>query len=188
MRIAGGQWNGRALKSPATQDIRPTSDRLRAAIFNVLAHAHDNAAQDARVIDLFAGTGAMGIEALSRGASFALFVDNGVQARGLLRANIDAFGLGGVTKVFRREAGKLGAMPPQDPFTLAFLDPPYGQGLADRALLVLRDGGWLARNAIIVVEEAAKAQVAIPDGYEVLDTRAYGDTQVLILRHAHTAT
>lgn len=188
MRISGGQWSGRALKSPATQDIRPTSDRLRAAIFNVLAHAYDNVAQDARVIDLFAGTGAMGIEALSRGASFALFVDNGAQARGLLRANIESLALGGVTKVFRRDACKLGVMPPQDAFTLAFLDPPYNKGLAEGALIALRDGGWLTHGAVVVVEEAAKAKITLPDGFETLDTRVYGDTQVVFLRHvAHRA-
>jgi len=183
MRITGGEWRGRGLKAPSTQDVRPTSDRLRESIFNVLAHAYDDAAQGARVIDLFAGTGAMGIEALSRGATFALFVDNGAQARGLLRANIEALGLGGVTKVFRRDATHLGAMPPQEPFTLAFLDPPYDKGLADRALIALRDGGWLANDALAVVEESADTKIGIPDGFETLDARTYGGTQIMFLRY-----
>lgn len=184
MRITGGAWRGRPLKAPSTQDVRPTSDRLRESIFNILAHAYEDAAQGARVIDLFAGTGAMGIEALSRGAAFALFVDNGAQARGLLRANIEALGLGGVTKVFRRDATHLGAMPPQEPFTLAFLDPPYGKGLAVGALRALRDGGWLSDNALVIIEESAEAKVELPDCFELLEAREYGSTQIMFLRYA----
>jgi 16S rRNA (guanine966-N2)-methyltransferase len=182
MRVSGGRLGGRTLKGPSSQNVRPTSDRLRAAIFNVLAHAYDDAADGARVIDLFAGTGALGIEALSRGASFALFVDDSAEGRALLRENIEALGLGGTTKIFRRDASKLGPMPPQDKFTLAFLDPPYGKGLAERALVSLREGGWLAENALVIVEEAADAEVDIPEGYDVIEKRAYGDTQIVILK------
>lgn len=182
MRISGGALKGRVLKGPSSHNVRPTSDRLRAAIFNVLAHAYDDAADGARVIDLFAGTGALGIEALSRGASFALFVDDSAEGRALVRENVETLGLGGVTKIFRRDAGKLGPMPPQDRFTLAFLDPPYNRQLGEKALAALRDGGWLAPGALLVFEESAEAEVAIPDGFETLEKRDYGDTQILILR------
>lgn len=182
MRISGGALKGRVLKGPSSHNVRPTSDRLRAAIFNVLAHAYDDAADGARVIDLFAGTGALGIEALSRGASFALFVDDSAEGRALVRENVETLGLGGVTKIFRRDAGKLGPMPPQDRFTLAFLDPPYNRQLGEKALAALRDGGWLAPGALLVFEESAEAEVAIPDGFETLEKRDYGDTQILLLR------
>lgn len=182
MRVVGGRLKGRTLKGPSTQTVRPTSDRLREALFNILAHGYGDAAQDARVIDLFAGTGALGIEALSRGASFALFVDDSAEGRALVRENIETLGLGGVSKIFRRDATKLGPMPPQDPFTIAFLDPPYAKALAERALVSLLDGGWLADDALVIVEESAEAVLEFPAGFEKLEQREYGDTQVVILR------
>lgn len=183
MRIVGGRLRGRALTGPKGPGLRPTSDRLREAVFNVLAHAYDDACAGARVIDLFAGTGALGIEAVSRGAAHALFVDQGAEARALIRQNVEALGLGGVTRLFRRDATKLG--PTQDaPFTLAFLDPPYGQGLAPLALASLRDGGWLAPGALVVVEEEAGAELAEIAGYTRLERRDYAGTQVVILRTA----
>ncbi len=163
--------------------VRPTSDRLRESLFNILAHAYGDLLEGGRVIDLFAGTGALGLESLSRGAHFVLFVDDGAEARALLRANVDALGVGGRTKIFRRDATKLGAAPAGEPFTIAFLDPPYGHDLAPRALASLRDGGWLAPGALVLVEEAADAQIEPPSGYETIERRAYGDTQVLFLRH-----
>ena len=132
MRVVGGRLKGRNLASPSSQEIRPTADRLRESVFNILIHAYDDPMQDARVLDLFAGTGALGIEAVSRGAAFTLFVDNGAEARALLRNNVEALGLGGVTKVYRRDATNLGPAHPMEPFSLAFLDPPYGKGLAAR--------------------------------------------------------
>ncbi|MBL8588703.1 MAG: 16S rRNA (guanine(966)-N(2))-methyltransferase RsmD [Methylobacteriaceae bacterium] len=183
MRIVGGTWRGRRLTGPSGEAIRPTSDRLREAIFNVLAHGHDDACAGARVIDLFAGTGAFGLEALSRGASHALFVDQGAEARALIRANVEALGAGGVTRIFRRDATKLG--PRQDaPSTLAFLDPPYGKGLAPLALASLRDGGWLAPGALVLVEEAGEQTLPEIDGFTRLERRDYGDTQVTFLRRA----
>ena len=178
MRVVGGRLRGRALKGPSSQAIRPTSDRLREALFNILAHSYDDAVAGARVVDLFAGAGGLGLEAISRGAKLALFVDDGSEARALLRENIEALGLGGETRIFRRDATKLGAMPPQEPFTLAFLDPPYNQGLAPRALVSLRDGGWLAPDALCLVEEAASAAFDWPEGYDPIETRDYGDTSV----------
>ena len=182
MRIVGGKFKGRGLKTPSSSIVRPTSDRLRETIFNILAHAYDDACDGARVIDLFAGTGALGIEALSRGATFALFIDDSNEGRALLRANVETLGLGGVTRIFRRDATKLGPMPPQDKFTLAFLDPPYGRDLAPRALISLRDGGWLADGAICLIEEEADAKVDLPEGFTLLDRRENGDTQVMFAR------
>src|SRR5213083_2585002 len=155
MRVVGGRLGGRPLLTPKSQGIRPTSDRLREALFNILQHAYADPVSGARVLDLFAGTGALGLEALSRGAAFALFVDDGAEARGLLRENVAALGLGGVSRIFRRDATKLGPAHPLEPFSLVFLDPPYGKGLAEKALVSARDGGWLAPGALIVVEEGA---------------------------------
>jgi 16S rRNA (guanine966-N2)-methyltransferase len=182
MRVVGGRLRGRTLAGPKSSAIRPTADRLRESLFNILVHAYDDPINGARVLDLFAGTGALGIEALSRGASFTLFVDDGAQARALLRENVTALGLGGVTRIFRRDATKLGAAHPVEPFSLAFVDPPYGQGLADAALVSARDGGWLAPEALIVVEETNKAAFAPPRGFSERERRAYDDTEFVLCR------
>ncbi len=182
MRIVGGRLRGRTLQTPKTQAIRPTADRLRESLFNVLAHAYGDPVPGARVLDLFAGTGALGLEALSRGAAFVLFVDDGVEARALLRANVEALGGGGTTRVFRRDASRLGPSHPMPPFSLVFADPPYGRGLAAAALLSARAGGWLAPEALIVVEESKAAAFAPPEGFAELERRAYDDTELVFLR------
>jgi 16S rRNA (guanine966-N2)-methyltransferase len=184
MRVVGGRLKGRHIASPASTAIRPTQDRLRESLFNILVHAYANPIDGARVLDLFAGTGALGIEAVSRGAKFALFVDNGAEARALLRNNVEALGLGGVTKVYRRDATHLGPAHPMEPFSLVFLDPPYSKGLAGTALTSLRDGGWLVPDALVVVEEATAVAFAAPDGYAELERRAYDDTEFVLLRSA----
>src|SRR5262249_19841680 len=157
MRVVGGKLRSRPLAGPKTDAIRPTADRLREALFNILTHSYGDPVAGARVLDLFAGTGALGIESISRGAAYALFVDEGVEARALLRDNIEALGLGGVTRIFRRDATRLGQAHPLEPFSLVFLDPPYRKGLAEKALMSAQAGGWLNRGALIVVEEAAGA-------------------------------
>jgi 16S rRNA (guanine966-N2)-methyltransferase len=182
MRIVGGRLRGRNLVAPSSRDIRPTADRLRESLFNILVHAYGDPITGARVLDLFAGTGALGMESISRGAAFALFVDNGAEARALLRNNVEALGLGGVTKIFRRDATELGAAHPLEPFSLVFLDPPYLKGLAEKALSSLRDGGWLVPRALLVVEEAKAAEFNTPDGFEELERRAYDDTELAFLR------
>jgi 16S rRNA (guanine966-N2)-methyltransferase len=184
MRVVGGRLRGRNLAAPSSRDIRPTADRLRESLFNILIHAYDDPIADARVLDLFAGTGALGIEAISRGAKFALFVDNGAEARALLRNNVEALGLGGVTKVYRRDACNLGPAHPVEPFSLVFLDPPYRMKLAEKALASLRDGGWLTPGALLVVEEAKAAEFMTPEGFEELERRAYDDTEFVFLRAA----
>ncbi len=184
MRIVGGDYSGRRLAAPKTAAIRPTSDRLREALFNVLAHAYDDAVIDARVLDLFAGTGALSFEALSRGASYALLVDEGAEARGLIRENIEAFGCEGKTRLFRRDATKLGPVGTSGTFTLVFCDPPYGCDLAPAALRSAASGGWLAPEALVVVEEVASAPVPAPPGFAELERRVYGDTAATFFRFA----
>ncbi len=184
MRIVGGQFRGRTLKSPSSQAIRPTSDKLRESVFNILAHAYGDPITDARVLDLFAGTGALGIEALSRGAKFALFVDEGTEARGLIRANVEAMSLTGVTKIFRRDAAKMGEIGALAPFDLVFCDPPYGKGFAEKSIASARAGKWLAAGALVVVEEAVKAAFKTPEGFEEIERREYGDSEIVILRLA----
>jgi 16S rRNA (guanine966-N2)-methyltransferase len=182
MRIVGGRLRGRALVAPKSQAVRPTADRLREALFNILIHAYGDPVEGARILDLFAGTGALGVEALSRGAAFALFVDDGVEARALLRANVESLGLGGTSKVYRRDATQLGPAHPVEPFSLVFADPPYGKGLAEQALASAREGGWLVPGALVVVEEAVSSQFKEPPGFQELERRAYDDTEFVFLR------
>ncbi|HWC94863.1 MAG TPA: 16S rRNA (guanine(966)-N(2))-methyltransferase RsmD [Pseudolabrys sp.] len=182
MRVVGGRLRSRPIAGPKGEGLRPTADRLREALFNILAHAYGDPVADARVLDLFAGTGALGIEAISRGAAYALFVDEGVEARALLRQNTEALGLGGVTRIFRRDATRLGPAHPLEPFDLAFADPPYGKGLAEKALTSARAGGWLKPDALVVVEEAADAGFAAPQGFEELERRTYDDTDFVFLQ------
>ncbi len=183
MRIVGGRFRGRALAAPRHDGLRPTSDRVREAMFNILLHGVDGfSLEGARAIDLFAGTGALGLEALSRGAGYCLFVEDAPEARALIRTNIEAMGLTGVTRIFRRDAADLGPAGTMKPYDLAFLDPPYGQGLGERALAQLRDGAWLVPGAVIVLEERASAEAALPDGFEEIDRRSWGDTQAVFGR------
>ena len=183
MRIVGGKLRGRNLATPSDETIRPTSDRVREAVFNWLLHGDPVARIDGgRVIDLFAGTGAMGLEALSRGATFCLFVEEAAEARGLIRRNIEAFGLTGVTKVWRRDATDLGPAGNMAPYDVAFLDPPYGKGLGKKALAALADGGWLVPDALCVLEERKGMSIAVPTQFDVIDQRTWGDTQAALLR------
>jgi 16S rRNA (guanine966-N2)-methyltransferase len=179
MRIVAGRLKGRTLATPGGRAIRPTAERLRESVFNVLAHGLARHGvpfrmEGCRVLDLFAGTGALGIEALSRGAAFAVLVDEGTEARALMRANVEALGLGGATRLLRRDATRLGAVAPFEPFGLVFLDPPYGKGLGERALASALAGGWLRPGAVIVLEEAAGVDVTWPEGVTLLDTREAG--------------
>jgi 16S rRNA (guanine966-N2)-methyltransferase len=182
MRVVGGNLRSRPIAAPKSSAIRPTADRLRESLFNILIHGYGDPVAGARVLDLFAGTGALGIEALSRGAGYVLFVDDGAEARALLRENTQTLGLAGVTRIFRRDATQLGPAHPVEPFSLAFLDPPYGKGLAEKALSSARGGGWLKPDALAIVEEAADAGFSAPDGFTELERRAYDDTEFVILR------
>ncbi len=181
MRIVGGEFRGRPLATPRTDAIRPSSDRLRETLFDILLHRYDDPVTDARVLDLFAGTGALGLEAMSRGAANALFVDDGIEARGLIRGNVETFGLTGRARLFRRDATRLGDIGNLKPFTLVFADPPYRDGLGEKALAAAVAGGWLADDAILVLEEAADVGVAEIAGLDRRDTRRVGDSQLVFL-------
>jgi len=187
MRIVSGQFRGKAIAAPQGLVARPTSDRARQAIFNILEHAAWSAPlYDARVIDLFAGSGALGFEALSRGAAFCLFVETDEAARGAIRENVEAMALFGATRVHRRDATDLGVRPgaPDEAFDLAFLDPPYRKGLGELALARLLAGKWLKPGALCVFERAADEADLAPPGYERLDERTYGAAKVMFLRVA----
>ena len=184
MRIVGGALGGRRLSGPRSDAIRPTSDRLREALFNVLEHAYGDPVEGARVLDLFAGTGALSFEALSRGAAFAQLVDEGAEARALIRENIEALGLEGVTRLYRRDATKLGAANASGRFSLVFCDPPYGRGLAPKALAAAVQGDWLEPGALVLVEEAEGAAPELGDGFSELERRSYGESAVSFFRYA----
>lgn len=191
MRVVGGRFRGRPLaspKDPSDQRLRPTSDRVREAVFNILAHGIPGfSLEGAKVLDLFAGTGALGVEALSRGASFCLFVEQDAEARGLIRRNVEAFGLAGVTRIFRRDATDLGPAASRDRFTLLFADPPYGRGLGEKALASAATGGWLVDGTIAVIEEAERSTLVLPPQFTVIDRRVWGSTQVVFARYATSA-
>ncbi len=172
-------------REPRHEGLRPTSDRVRESVFNILLHGIEDFSIDGiRVIDLFAGTGALGLEALSRGASYSLFVEEGAESRGLIRQNVEAFGLTGNTRLFRRDATDLGPAAPMQPFSLAFLDPPYGKGLGERAIASLIAGKWLTPGAVAVWEERASSAMPWPEGFTEIDRRTWGDTQVAFGRFA----
>ena len=187
MRIVGGQHKGRSIVAPKGMNTRPTTDRLRETIFNILTHREDIELDGARVVDLFAGSGALGLEALSRGASFCLFVETAAAARGAIRANQEAMALAGCTRIHRRSATNLGPKPAGlgALFTLAFLDPPYGEDLVAPALMALRDGAWLTPGALCVVEQGKADPAPEVHGFIVDDERIAGDSVVRFLRIGH---
>jgi len=185
MRIVGGSLKGRALKTLKGHDIRPTSDRARESIFNILTNgkpAVDLAG--AYVLDVFAGTGALGLEAISRGATSAMFLDNSGASLALVKDNAAALGVVRQCQTMKLDAGRLGTPPRllRQPATVAFLDPPYGQGLAAPALLSLSRYGWLGSGAVVVVETESSAPFGPPPGYEVLDARTYGAALITFLK------
>jgi 16S rRNA (guanine966-N2)-methyltransferase len=191
MRIVAGSLKGRTLVAPEGQGTRPTSDRARQAIFNVLEHAAwSEPLEGMRVIDLYAGSGALGFEAISRGAAFGLFVETDDEARGAIRENADAYGLMGRTRVHRRSAVDLGARPGpiSEAFDLAFLDPPYGKGLGEQTLAKLSDGLWLKPGALVVFERGSDEPEIDTPGYQRLDARDYGAARVLFLRASPAAS
>lgn len=183
MRIVAGKFRGASIEAPKGLATRPTSDRVRQALFNVLEHGPPRFDfEGARVLDLFAGSGALGLEALSRGARCAVFIEESPTARAAIRRNVEALGLTGVTKIRRRDATKLGEAGTLQPFQLIFCDPPYGKGLAERALEEAIDGGWTEQGAIAVLEESIDVAVSWPPSFREIDRRRYGDTQIAIAR------
>jgi 16S rRNA (guanine966-N2)-methyltransferase len=183
MRIVSGRFRGATIEAPKGLATRPTSDRVRQALFNVLEHGVPQFDfHGARVLDLFAGTGALGLEALSRGASFALFIEEAAPARAAIRRNVEALGLTGATKIWRRDATKLGAAGPLQPFDLVLCDPPYGQALGERAVSAAIEGGWVADDAVAVIEAQEGANIAWPAPFREIDRRRYGGTQIAIAK------
>lgn len=183
MRIVGGEFRGRPIAAPKTQAIRPTTDRSRESLFNILSHGYPQVFAGTRVLDLFAGTGALGLEALSRGCRTALFVESGVEGRGLIQKNIEVLGLQGRSRLFRRDATKLGPSGAMGGFDLVFADPPYGKGLGEKALESAAQGGWLGCGALIVLEEAAAVEPDPGAGFSLLESRLFGDTMMRFIRY-----
>ncbi|POF34690.1 16S rRNA (guanine(966)-N(2))-methyltransferase RsmD [Roseibium marinum] len=184
MRIVAGRFRGAALAAPKSQATRPTSDRLRETIFNILTHGLEVDLDGIRVLDLFAGTGALGFEAISRGARHCTFIEEGTQARGVIRRNMEDLGLNGAAKIFRRDAARLGSAGNIEPFDLLFADPPYDKGLGEKALASAAAGGWLKPGTICVLEERASADIDIPEGFTECDRRQAGDSQVVFLSYS----
>jgi len=183
MRITAGRFKGRTLTAPDGLGVRPTSDKVRQAIFNVLEHRDFGTGfqlDGARIIDLFAGSGTLAIEALSRGGRYALMIDAAAESRAFLRRNVEALGLTGITKIWKRDATDLGKNT-GDVFDLAFLDPPYRKSLIAPALQALKNGGWLAPGALLIVESAGDDNIPFTDDFTVLDARDYGETRVTVL-------
>lgn len=182
MRIVAGKFRGRRLAEPKSDAIRPTSDRARETIFNILQHGCGLTFENIRTIDLFAGTGALGLEALSRGAAFCLFVEAAAEARALIRTNVETFGQTGSSKIYRRDATGLGSSESLGAFDLALLDPPYGKGFGEAALRSLAQGDWLLPGALAVLEERRAADIAVPAEFELIDRRDMADTQIVFLK------
>ena len=184
MRIIGGKFKSTALANIGKGDegahLRPTTDRVRESLFNVLTHGNYPEIEGTNVLDLFAGTGALGLEALSRGAATVQFVDDGVKSNALIKQNIQTLNVRDQTKIYRRNATKLGENR-TEPFNLIFLDPPYGKGLGEKAIAACIAGNWIADGALIVWEE--NTPVRAPKGFTILDARKYGDTIITILTY-----
>lgn len=184
MRVVGGRMRGRRLASPKDDAIRPTTDRARESLFNVLEHGYPGCLAGVRVLDLFAGTGALGIEAISRGAAYCLFVEEQGASRALIRENVETLGLQGHTRIFRRDATRLGPVGTMQPFGLVFADPPYGKELGERAIASALEGGWLLPDALVVVEEASASLFQPPRGLTLAERREYASSVITICRVA----
>ena len=187
MRIVAGKARGAALKTPPDSRIRPTTDRVRESLFNILTHVPAHGAdgfrlEGSRVLDLFAGTGALGLEALSRGAAFCVFIDESAEARGLIRTNVERCNMTGQARISRRDATRLGPVGKYEPFDLVLADPPYGKDLAAAAARSVMQGGWLKPGGLMVLEDAKSAPFDWPDGIETVTERDYGDTMIRIGR------
>jgi 16S rRNA (guanine966-N2)-methyltransferase len=183
VRIVGGEFRGRSLAVPKSNTIRPTADRTRESLFNILSHAYPEAIDGTRMMDIFAGTGAVGLEGASRGCRHVLFVESSVEGRGLLWENIDALGLHGRTRMLRRDATDLGSVGNLEPFELLFADPPYGEGLGEKAFKAAADGGWLVPGALAILEERADVVVDMPPAYLFLEVRTFGDSKMHFYRY-----
>ena len=186
MRIVSGRFRSRRLFEPRSHNIRPTTDRVRESLFAILEHRYPGCLEDACVLDLFAGTGALGMEALSRGALSVVFVERNSEALAVLRKNAEALAITGKVEIIKRDATRLGACPFSTPFDLVFVDPPYSAKLGEKALTELSGHGWLEKDALIVVEESKSSPVGTADGFVLLERRTVGATSISFLRHTVT--
>ena len=183
MRIVGGDCKGRKLSAPSGRDTRPTSDRTRESLFNILRHGIGFQLEHARVMDLFAGSGALGLEALSRGAEACIFIDRAQSAKKCIEDNLTALALTDRGGVLKLDAAHLPARSADvAPAHLAFIDPPYGHGLAPTTLTSLQQGEWLAEKALIVVETGETEGFRAPAPYTLADQRTYGPAQISFLQ------
>jgi 16S rRNA (guanine966-N2)-methyltransferase len=180
MRIVAGKYRGRNLVTPDNREIRPTTDRVRESLFSILESGYSQYLSNTRTLDLFAGTGALGLEAISRGVEFAVFVESSQQGINLIRKNIELLGAGDQTKVIRSDAALLGPVGSLQPFNLVFADPPYNKGNADKALDCLINDGWLCQDALIIIEESADSPPPQLAHCRILDERKFGDTKIWI--------
>nr|WP_306421401.1 16S rRNA (guanine(966)-N(2))-methyltransferase RsmD [Bartonella henselae] len=178
VRVVGGKFAGRVLFAPVGQSIRPTSDRTRESLFNIFASQEGQFWVNKRILDLFAGTGALGIEALSRGAKAAVFVENSVEGRGLIQKNLEALELQSIGRILRRDATKLGNIGTMLPFDVVCADPPYGRCLGERAFMEVLQGGWAKANTLFVLEEKKDAIIHLPEIFYLDDERFYGETTI----------
>lgn len=187
MRIVGGKYGGRSLSAPPGRDVRPTSDRAREGIFNILAHSMDwDGFEGQTVLDVYSGTGALGLEAMSRGAIHGVFIDNDPAVLKCLQTNAASLGEAANVTPLRLDATRLPPPPgaARAPLGLAFLDPPYGSNLSDQTLLALCYKGWLAAGAITVVETGKDDPLTAARDFETLDARTYGAAQVTFLKYS----
>lgn len=183
MRIVGGRFRGRVLATPRSEGIRPTTDRTRESLFNILSHGYEAAVEGRRMLDLFAGTGAVGFEALSRGAAYVHFVEQSAEGSRLVRANMETLNVREQTGLSRRDATNLGKAGEKQPYDLVFADPPYGKGLGERALAQLAMGGWIAENALVILEDN-KQMTPDPGGvFHLIEKRIFGDSAMHFYRY-----
>jgi 16S rRNA (guanine966-N2)-methyltransferase len=184
MRIVGGDFRGKPLIAPEGRTgVRPTSDRARESVFNILMHGHFGSLDGVRVADLFAGTGALGLEALSRGAAQATFVERSRTALDSLRANIATFKVQDRCRILTGDATALPFAGAGQGYGLVFIDPPYDADILPAALSGLKAQNWLDGGAVVVCESRFNYDLVLPDGFSLLDERRYGKAKVSFVRH-----
>lgn len=185
MRIVAGNWKGRSINAPIDLSIRPTTDRVRESIFNIINHRYSGLLQEGRILDLFAGTGAVGLEALSRGAKYALFVENSATSCRLIKQNIDKLSAQACSSILKRDATTLGpisSMSNMLPFNLIFADPPYLKKLGDKALYNAYHNGWISDNSLCILEESKDAELSLPDNFVIEDKRIFSKSCIYFIK------
>ncbi|MBL0848595.1 MAG: 16S rRNA (guanine(966)-N(2))-methyltransferase RsmD [Candidatus Liberibacter ctenarytainae] len=178
MKIVGGKFRGRLLYTPKNRFIRPSDSRTKKALFDILTHVYPDALNATRVLDIFAGTGSIGFEALSRGCLYVLFVDNSLESMKLIHRNAECLGIGDRCNIYLRDVLNLGKIGNREPFHFLYLDPPYRRGFVEKTLHIVDKGRWLMPNAFVVVEEHVDSHISVGPAFKLLQKRRYGDTQI----------